>query len=120
MTGGEEQRDDRRVRESGWRRIRIGRERSGGDIQLRPYRDMSGYDHELPLSLTPVKFIYKPFEAFLVQTTSRVRAGRGVRIQLARVVEHYDLERHACLGLEGVGGEVIIEIRLRESVALRV
>ena len=80
---------------------------------------MSGYDHELTLSLTLVKFIYKPVVSCLVQTASRVGAVRGVGILLARVVEHYDLERHACLGLEGVGGEVVIEIRLRESVALR-
>ena len=80
---------------------------------------MSGYDHELALSLTLVKFIYKPVVSCLVQTSSCVRAVRGVRILLARVVEHYDLERHVCLGLEGVGGEVVIEIGLRESVALR-
>ncbi len=49
----------------------------------------------------------------------RVGAVRGVRILLARVIEHDDLERHVCLGLEGVGGEVVIEIGLRESVALR-
>ncbi len=39
-----------------------------GDIQLRPYRDMSGYDHELAFSLALIKFIDKPVVSCLVQT----------------------------------------------------
>ena len=80
---------------------------------------MGGYDHELALSLALVEFIDKPVVSFLVQAAPGVRAVRGVGILLARVVEHDDLERHVCLGLEGVGGEVMIEIGLREPVALR-
>ena len=80
---------------------------------------MGGYDHELALGLTLVKFIDKPVVSCLVQTGPCVRAGRGVGVLLARVVEDYDLERQACLGLEGVGGEVVVDIGLSESVTLR-
>jgi hypothetical protein len=114
LAEGEEQRNGPVVRE-----IRRRCERGVGDIHLRPYRDMSGYDHELTFSLTLVKFIDQPVVSFLVQTSPRVGTIFGVGIRFARVVEHYDLEGHACLGLEGVGGEVVIEISLRESVAIR-
>ena len=80
---------------------------------------MGGYNHELALGLSPVKFVDQPVVPCLVQAGSCVSAVRGERVLFARVVEHDDLERHICPGLEGIGGEVVVDIGLGEAMSLR-
>ena len=89
------------------------------DIRLRPYRNVGGDDHELTLRLTLIKFIDKPVISCLVKAGPRIGAVIGIGIRLARVVEDDDLEGHVCLGLKGIGSEVVINIGLGESVARR-
>jgi hypothetical protein len=79
---------------------------------------MGGNDHELALGLAPLEFFDKPVVSCLIQAAQRISALHAVGILLHGVVEHDDFERHARLGLESVAGKVVIEVVLREPVAL--
>src|ERR1019366_9626913 len=91
----------------------------GGTIWRDAYRYMCRNDHKLTLSLTLIKFTYKPLITGLIERAISI-AGSGIIFFTLCVVEHNNFYGYVRFRLEAIRGKVIVDIGLGKTVTHRI
>src|ERR1035441_9651529 len=97
-------------------------ERAPADIRFwrfDAYRYVRSDDHELTFSLALIKFAYQPGITFLVKRAMPIASIIAIVVLLG-IVEHDNLDRYIRLRLKAIGGKVMVEVGLGETVTGRI